>query len=141
MKSRQASRKSCPGFRPHKSQAPRMLFAFKEFSASGLTFLFLASLRRASKTASPTPALGGKYLALAATGTVADLSHLSPQTGFWPAAASAISTQTRAPLFPTWPLTAGLSGKTLTAGHISFYLGPRINAAGRISRGKSHTIC
>ena len=50
--------------------------SFKEFCASGLTFLFLASLRRAIGNGFPLPALGGKYLALAATGTVADLVPL-----------------------------------------------------------------
>jgi single-stranded-DNA-specific exonuclease len=52
---------------------------FKEFCASGLSFLFLASLRQALRKAQAglhLPALGGKYLALAATGTIADLVPL-----------------------------------------------------------------
>ncbi len=112
---------------------------FKEFCASGLTFLFLAALRQALKRlpASPLlPRLGGKYLALAATGTVSDLvplvsaNRILARTGL-----RNLNANSFAPLCRLAE-GAGLAGKTLTAGHIGFYLGPRINAAGRVSEGQ-----
>jgi single-stranded-DNA-specific exonuclease len=112
---------------------------FKEFCASGLSFLFLASLRQALRNVQAglvLPALGGKYLALAATGTIADLvplvsaNRILAQSGLRNLNANAC-----APLSHL-AATSGLAGKVLSAGHISFYLGPRINAAGRISQGQ-----
>ena len=49
---------------------------FKDFSAAGLTLLFLARLRRAVGERFAVPRLGGKYLSLATIGTVADLMPL-----------------------------------------------------------------
>ncbi len=115
---------------------PECCSRFKEFCASGLTFLFLASLRRALGNGFPIPALGGKYLALAATGTVADLVPLvSANRILARSGLRNLNANACAPLSHL-ALSAGLSGKTLTAGHIGFYLGPRINAAGRISEGQ-----
>jgi len=118
---------------------PECCSAFKEFCASGLTFLFLAALRRtlrSAKTGLRIPALGGKYLALAATGTVADLVPLvSANRILARSGLRNINANGSAPL-SYLAAAAGLSGKTLTAGHIGFYLGPRINAAGRISEGQ-----
>ena len=115
---------------------PECCSSFKEFSASGLTFLFLASLRRAIGNRFRVPALGGKYLALAATGTVADLVPLvSANRILTRSGLNNLNANSSAPLSQL-ANTAGLAGKTLTAGHISYYLGPRINAAGRISEGR-----
>ncbi|MDR3566513.1 MAG: single-stranded-DNA-specific exonuclease RecJ [Syntrophobacteraceae bacterium] len=113
--------------------------SFKEFCASGLTFLFLAALRRALRgmgSRLPCPQLGGKYLALAATGTVADLVPLISANRIL--ARSGLRNLNANSFAPLSHLAAGagLSGKTLTAGHIGFYLGPRINAAGRVSEGQ-----
>ena len=118
---------------------PECCSSFKEFCASGLTFLFLAALRQALRSnGSDLSAvrLGGKYLALAATGTVADLVPLTSANRIL--ARSGLRTLNANSCAPLSRLAAGagLSGKTLTAGHIGFYLGPRINAAGRVSEGK-----
>ncbi|MDA8308935.1 MAG: DHHA1 domain-containing protein [Deltaproteobacteria bacterium] len=113
--------------------------SFKEFCASGLTFLFLAALRqalRSMRAALPCPQLGGKFLALAATGTVADLVPLVSANRIL--ARSGLRNLNANSFAPLSHLAAGagLAGKTLTAGHIGFYLGPRINAAGRVSEGQ-----
>lgn len=113
--------------------------SFKEFCASGLTFLFLASLRRALRDLQAglrLPALGGKYLALAATGTVADLVPLvSANRILARSGLRNLNANCFAPLSHL-ASAAGLAGKTLTASHIGFYLGPRINAAGRVFEGQ-----
>ena len=49
---------------------------FKDFCSSGLTLLFLTRLRKAIAGTFPQPRLGGKYLAMAAIGTVADMVPL-----------------------------------------------------------------
>ncbi len=109
---------------------------FKEFCSSGLTLLFLARLRRAVNS-SRRPSLGGKYLILAAMGTVSDIvplvegNRIITRSGLhnmnsrcYPAARQLVK-------------TAGLSGKPITAGHLGFYIGPRINAAGRMADGRA----
>jgi len=117
--------------------------SFKEFCASGLTFLFLASLRRTLregelgvKTGLSLPALGGKYLAPAATGTVADLVPLVSANRILTRSGLHNLNANSLPPLSRLAAAAGLAGKTLTAGHIGYYLGPRINAAGRISQGQ-----
>lgn len=107
---------------------------FRDFCSAGLTLLFLAALRRAIRGSFPSvPSLGGKYLALAAIGTVADLVPLVSANRIL--ARSGLKSMNSSPWAPVSLLAgaAGLNGKPLTAGHISYYIGPRINAAGRIS--------
>lgn len=109
---------------------------FKEFCASGLTLLFLASLRRAIGNAFPAPALGGKYLVLAAIGTIADLVPLVSANRILAGSGLRNLNGHCFPAASQLARAAGLSGKTLTAGHVSYYIGPRINAAGRIADGR-----
>ncbi len=110
-----------------------MSFCFKEFCASGLTLLFLTRLRKALGSEFPAPKLGGKYLTLAAIGTVTDLVPLVEANRTL--AQNGLDRMNRRTYLPITKLaeSAGLAGKTLTAGHIAFYLGPRINAAGRMA--------
>jgi single-stranded-DNA-specific exonuclease len=118
---------------------PACCSKFKEFCASGLSFLFLASLRQALRDADAglhIPRLGGKYLALAATGTITDLVPLvSANRILAKSGLRNLNANASAPLSHL-AATSGLAGKALSAGHIGFYLGPRINAAGRISEGQ-----
>jgi single-stranded-DNA-specific exonuclease len=106
---------------------------FKDFCASGLTLLFLARLRKTLGSEFSVPKLGGKYLMLAAMGTVTDLvplvegNRILTQSGL-----GCMNTRTYLPLAKLAE-SAGLAGKVLTAGHIGYYLGPRINAAGRMA--------
>lgn len=113
--------------------------SFKGFCASGLTFLFLAVLRQALRAIGaglPSPQLGGKYLALAATGTVADLVPLVSANRILARSGLRNLNANRCAPLSVLAAGAGLAGKTLTAGHIGYYLGPRINAAGRVSEGQ-----
>ena len=112
---------------------PACCSAFKEFCASGLTLIFLAGLRRAIGDAFTAPALGGKYLALAATGTVADLVPLVSANRILARSGLRNLNARTCPGLSQLAETAGLAGKPLNAGHIGFYIGPRINAAGRVS--------
>ncbi|MEM5786740.1 MAG: DHHA1 domain-containing protein, partial [Syntrophobacteraceae bacterium] len=113
---------------------PECCSSFKEFCSSGLTLLFLAALRRFLRPLYPTvPSLGGKYLALAAIGTIADLVPLVSANRILARSGLQRLNTTDWPPISLLAGTAGLAGKTLTAGHISYYIGPRINAAGRIS--------
>ncbi|MGV8074812.1 MAG: single-stranded-DNA-specific exonuclease RecJ [Syntrophobacteraceae bacterium] len=106
---------------------------FKEFCSAGLTLLFLLKLRKAIRGKFSTPKLGGKYLALAAIGTVADLAPLvGANRIFARSGLSCINARTYAPIQKIIEL-AGLDRKTITSGHLGYYLGPRINAAGRMA--------
>lgn len=106
---------------------------FKEFCTSGLTLLFLSKLRRALGESVREVSLGGKYLALASIGTVADLVPLTSgnriltQYGL-----KSINGRSYPPLDRIAAI-AGLNGKPMTSGHLGYFIGPRINAAGRMA--------
>ncbi len=109
---------------------------FKEFCSAGLTLLFLVSLRRALRGEGVRPKLGGKYLALAAIGTVADLAPLVAGNRILTKnGLSCLNAKTHEPIQRLVEL-AGLSGKTITSGHVGYYIGPRINAAGRMAEAR-----
>ena len=112
---------------------PECSSSFKEFCAAGLTLLFLAGLRQALRGDFPVPALGGKFLALAAIGTVADMVPLVSANRILARSGLRTLNARSCPPLSQLAEAAGLTGKPLTAGHISFYIGPRINAAGRVS--------
>lgn len=107
--------------------------AFKEFSASGLTLLFLTRLRKALGDGFPHPKLGGHYLQLAALGTVADMvplvkgNRILAHQGL-----ASLNTNASRPMRLLIE-SAGLERKRLTARHLGYRLGPRINVAGRMA--------
>jgi single-stranded-DNA-specific exonuclease len=112
---------------------PGCTSVFKEFCSAGLTLLFLTRLRKAIRGKFETPRLGGKYLSLATLGTVADIvpllegNRILVRTGL-----TSINRRTYSPLEQVVQVS-GLSGKMLTAGHLGYYVGPRVNAAGRVA--------
>lgn len=115
---------------------PDCCSTFKEFCSAGLTLLFLAALRRALDGAFPVPSLGGKYMSLAAIGTVADLVPLvSANRILAGSGLRSINSQNWPPI-AVLADAAGIRGRAITSGHISYYIGPRINAAGRVSDGR-----
>lgn len=116
---------------------PGCISRFKEFCSSGLTLLFLVSLRKALQGSFSSPNLGGKYLALAAIGTVADIVPLVEGNRIL--TKCGLSCINKGAYMPIRRIldSAGLSGKTLTAGHMGYYVGPRINAAGRMADART----
>jgi single-stranded-DNA-specific exonuclease len=106
---------------------------FKEMCSSGLTLLFLTRLRRALGRSLPRPRLGGRYLQLAALGTIADMvpliegNRILAQHGL-----ASLNAQASAPVRRLID-AAGLTSKTITARHVGYHLAPRINAAGRLA--------
>ncbi|ABK19541.1 single-stranded-DNA-specific exonuclease RecJ [Syntrophobacter fumaroxidans] len=109
---------------------------FKEFCSSGLTLLFLARLRRALR-GFPKPALGGRFLILAAIATVADMVPLVEGNRILVRSGLNCANQVDYPPLDQLVQKAGLSGKSITAGHLGYYIGPRINAAGRMADART----
>ncbi len=115
---------------------PECCSTFKEFCAAGLTLLFLAALRRALNGTFPAPSLGGKYMALAAIGTVADLVPLVSANRILAGSGLRSINSHNWPPLAMLANAAGIRERAITAGHIAYYIGPRINAAGRVSDGR-----
>jgi single-stranded-DNA-specific exonuclease len=101
---------------------------FKEFCASGLTLLFLSRLRNALGC---DIRLGGRYQALAALGTVADMVPLVEGNRIL--VAKGLEAIARDLSLPVEALAeaAGISGKEITAGRIAFQIAPRLNVGKR----------
>lgn len=110
--------------------------SFKELCSSGLTLLFLTRLRRAINGRFPSPHLGGKYLILAAVGTVADLVPLTEANRILTQSGLCAINNGGYPPIQQIIDAAGLSRKPVSAGHIGYYIGPRLNAAGRMADAK-----
>ena len=116
---------------------PQCPSAFKEFCAAGLTLLFLAALRRCLPPMFPAMSLGGKYLALAAIGTVTDMVPLVEGNRIL--VRQGLCSINNGTILPIQQLikATGLREKAVTAGHIAYYLGPRLNAAGRVADART----
>lgn len=119
---------------PHQPDCP---FPAKELSGAGLAFYLLLGLRVASReregaqvTPDPRP-----YLDIISLGTIADMVPLSGINRVLVKRGLAELTRTTRPGLVALKEVAMLLGETIQAGHVAFQLGPRINAAGRVSLG------
>ena len=112
---------------------PQCSSSFKQFASAGLTLLFLAQLRRVLPQAFPPPALNGKYLTLAALGTVADVvplldaNRILVQGGL-----KCLNGRSFEPMNALMRQAGLWNRPALYAGDLAYYLGPRINVAGRM---------
>jgi single-stranded-DNA-specific exonuclease len=115
---------------PKQSSCPS---GFKEMCASGITLLFLARLRRSIGGKFSVPRLGGKYLVLAAIGTIADIVPLIDANRIL--AKHGLACLNARDYKPVQRLidSTRISTRNLNAGHIGFFVGPRLNAAGRMA--------
>jgi single-stranded-DNA-specific exonuclease len=112
---------------------PQCPSCFKDFCSSGLTLLFLAKLRSFLPEGFERPKLDARYQTLAALGTIADVMPLTGANRIitkW--GLQRINEGRFAPLAVLRDL-AGLRNRKLSAGHVGFYLAPRLNAPGRIA--------
>ncbi len=106
---------------------------FKDFCSAGLTLMFLAKLRQFLPFWIKRPKLDGRYHSLAALGTVADVMPLVEANRI--ITKSGLNGINENPFEPFSVLKeiSGLAGKRLSAGHLGFYIAPRVNAPGRIA--------
>lgn len=112
---------------------PNCPSSFKDFCSSGLTLLFLVKLRALLSGDFIRPKLDARYQTLAAIGTIADVMPLTGANRI--IARSGLEKINEEKFLPLSMLKelAGLKSKKLSAGHVGFYLAPRLNAPGRIS--------
>lgn len=99
-------------------------YEFKELSAAGLAFKFAQAL------------LGEKahaFLDLAALSTVCDVAPLEAENRVIVKSGLEILSQRKNPGIKAMIESAGVKARALNVGHLGFTLGPRINAAGRMS--------
>jgi single-stranded-DNA-specific exonuclease len=116
---------------------PECRSEFKEFATAGLVLLFLARLRQAlAPDLARRPSLNGDYLALAAVGTIADMMPLKSANRIIARHGLALINRGANPAVQALRAVAGLAGRTLTAGHIGFQIGPRLNAAARVAEAR-----
>ncbi len=111
---------------------PQCPSPFKEFCASGLTLLFISRLRRAIEDRMGKMPLDGRYPALAALGTIADMVPLCHGNRLIAKAGIKAVNNGAGLALKHLKRVSGLENKEITAGHAAFNLGPRINAAGRM---------
>ena len=106
---------------PRQSDCP---YEFKELSAAGLAFKLAQAL------------LGNKafnFLDLAALSTVCDVAPLESENRIIVRSGLEILSERKNPGIKAMIESAGVKTRALNVGHLGFTLGPRINAAGRMS--------
>lgn len=112
---------------------PNCPSVFKEFCSSGLTLLFLTRLRAFLPSRFYRPKLDSRYQALAAVGTIADVAPLVEANRIIVKSGLDRINKDRFLPFKILRELAGVGNKKLSAGHVGFYLAPRVNASGRMA--------
>lgn len=117
---------------------PGCEYPYKRMAAAGLTFHLLVALRAALRerghfAAAPMPDLR-EYLDIAAIGTVADVVPLTGVNRILTWHGLRRIPMSRRPGVVALCEVSGAKGRPVTAGTVGFQIGPRINAAGRLSR-------
>jgi single-stranded-DNA-specific exonuclease len=111
---------ACAVVNPKRSDSQ---YPFRDFSAAGLTYKLAQAL---------TGQLLTGYLDLVTLGTIADVAPLSGENRIIvKAGLKALSSTTRPGLCALMEV-ARISGRSITPEHVSYILGPRINASGRM---------
>ncbi len=112
---------------------PECPSCFKDFCSSGLTLLFLVKLRSMLPDRFSRPKFDARYQTLAALGTIADVMPLTGANRIIARAGLARINEGKFGPLAVLRELAGLKNKKLSAGHVGFYLAPRVNAPGRIA--------
>jgi single-stranded-DNA-specific exonuclease len=110
-------------------------YPFKDFSGAGIAFKLAQALLRAeadSPVAPSKPVAENELLDLVALGTVADLVPLVSENRALVRRGIKSLKETERPGLVALMQQAGARSRTVDAGMIGYFLGPRLNAAGRI---------
>jgi single-stranded-DNA-specific exonuclease len=118
---------------------PRCSYPFKHLAGVGIAFKLIQGLDRPLRGSVPVPGPAGAFsvfdfLDLVALGTVADIVPLQDENRILVNHGMKSLNRASRTGVKALKVAAGLASRTLTTSHISFALGPRINAAGRLGR-------
>lgn len=121
---------------PHRDDATPLL---RELCACGLTFLLIVGLHRALKATGQYPEVDLRiYLDLVALATVCDVMPLRGLNRVYVRHGLEVLNRREHAGLHALCLEAGIADETtLTAYHLGYMLGPRINAAGRMDHAKA----
>jgi single-stranded-DNA-specific exonuclease len=111
------------------AKRPGCAYPDKDLAAVGVAFKLALAVARATG-GNENPILG--MLDLVALATIADVAPLRGENRVLTRYGLRLLNETRNPGLRALARAAGLDGKPLTAGRVSFILAPRLNAAGRM---------
>lgn len=109
---------------------PECTYPFKDLAGVGVSFKLILAI--ALTLGLNAREYFDKYIDIVAIGTVADVVSLTDENRIFVANGIKSIQNTQNPGLRALFQTAGITGKPITAGIISFSVAPRINAAGRV---------
>ena len=116
---------------PHRKDAS---YPFKGLTGVGVALKLVQGILMREPGDSEFPPVLHDYLDLVTLGTIADVAPLTGENRFFVKEGLRRLTEERRPGVAALKKVAGLSGAEAGVGMVGFALGPRINAAGRLSR-------